>query len=205
MKLFKQSELDNRILQMNLQFFAEPENGGGVPDPDPDGGNGGKQEPEPITQDKLNEIISQKLAKERSKFDKEKEKDIQAAIAEHDRQQQLTDEQKRDEQAKEFEKLKSQLAQRDILDHAKDYASEKGLPASLVGYFLGEDDDKTKANLDTFADEFSKAVQAGIDERFKQTKTPGTGSNGAGSSSDIELAKKLAKNVHGTQKSSYFG
>jgi len=50
-------------------------------------------------------------------------------------------------------------------------ATEKSLPAKLVEFFVGDDVEKTTANLGILEAEFNAAVQAEVDKRFKDGGT----------------------------------
>lgn len=83
------------------------------------------------------------------------------------------------EAKKEIEKLKAEMARKDLLNEATKYALEKKLPVAFVERFLGEDLEKTKGNLDAFASEWSKGLETMVNEKMKQSSyIPGKGSDG---------------------------
>ena len=83
------------------------------------------------------------------------------------------------EAKKEIEKLKAEMAKKDLLNEAIKYATEKKLPTGFVDKFLAEDLDKTKGNLDTFATEWSKGLETMVNEKMKQSSyVPGNGTDG---------------------------
>lgn len=80
---------------------------------------------------------------------------------------------------KELEKERQANARKDLLSQAMKYASDKKLPASIVEKCLGEDFDKTKEEIDTIADDWSKGLEAIATEKMKQSSyIPGNGSDG---------------------------
>ncbi len=80
---------------------------------------------------------------------------------------------------KELEKERQANARKDLLSQAMKYASDKRLPASIVEKCLGEDFDKTKEEIDTIADDWSKGLEAIATEKMKQSSyIPGNGSDG---------------------------
>ncbi|MGE7839601.1 DUF4355 domain-containing protein [Lysinibacillus sp. NPDC093712] len=83
------------------------------------------------------------------------------------------------EEAKQLRDLKAQFeqSQKDatrekLVNHALSTATEKSLPSKLVEFFVGEDAEKTTANLGVLEAEFNAAVQAEVDKRFKDGGTP---------------------------------
>ena len=79
-----------------------------------------------------------------------------------------TDEQKKIRELTESQnKLQKELRFKELLNNAKDYMTEKGLPASLTKYFIGEDEDSTIRNIDLLAGEYSKAVNTKVEAAFK--------------------------------------
>lgn len=80
---------------------------------------------------------------------------------------------------KELEKERQANARKDLLSQAMKYASDKKLPASIVEKCLGEDFDKTKEEIDTIADDWSKGLEAIATEKMKHSSyIPGNGSDG---------------------------
>jgi hypothetical protein len=83
------------------------------------------------------------------------------------------------EAKKEIEKLKAEMARKDLLTEAMKYATEKKLPTGFVDKFLGEDLEKTKANLDGLATDWSKGLETMVNEKMKSSSyVPGKGSDG---------------------------
>lgn len=92
------------------------------------------------------------------------------------------------EAKKEIEKLKAEMARKDLLTEAIKYATEKKLPSGFVEKFLGEDLDSTKANLDGFADAWSKGLESAVNEKIKGSSYVPGGSNPDGSKISIGAA-----------------
>ncbi|AUS87806.1 ribonuclease [Lysinibacillus sp. YS11] len=72
----------------------------------------------------------------------------------------------------QFEQSQKEAAREKLFNQALSTATEKSLPAKLVEFFVGEDADKTNANLGILEAEFIAAVQAEVDKRFKDGGTP---------------------------------
>lgn len=74
----------------------------------------------------------------------------------------------------EIQKLKQELAEQKasalrqtLTNKALTVANEKGLPADLVGYFIGADEDSTMENLSNFEKIYTGAISAKVDEKLK--------------------------------------
>ncbi|MEC1900967.1 DUF4355 domain-containing protein [Bacillus atrophaeus] len=80
-----------------------------------------------------------------------------------------TEEQKRIRKLEKELKDQKTAAQREkLLNKAVSYASEKQLPADVVEFFIGEDEDSTMKNLGVFEEKYTAALQAAIDGKFKE-------------------------------------
>ncbi|GED03072.1 DUF4355 domain-containing protein [Bacillus atrophaeus] len=80
-----------------------------------------------------------------------------------------TEEQKRIRKLeKELEDQKTAAQREKLLNKAVSYASEKQLPADVVEFFIGEDEDSTMKNLGVFEEKYTAALQAAIDGKFKE-------------------------------------
>ena len=74
----------------------------------------------------------------------------------------------------ELEKLKAQVAELAAADakkaltiKAQSMATEKHIPADLISYFIGTDEDSTEANMDTFSKSFTAAVDEAVSAKLK--------------------------------------
>ncbi|MCY7542181.1 DUF4355 domain-containing protein [Bacillus safensis] len=90
-----------------------------------------------------------------------------------------TEEQKRIRKLeKELEDQKSAAQREKLLNKAVSYASEKQLPADVVEFFIGEDEDSTMKNLGAFEEKYSAALQKAIESKFQENgRDVQTGSN----------------------------
>ncbi|MGE0912339.1 DUF4355 domain-containing protein [Bacillus atrophaeus] len=80
-----------------------------------------------------------------------------------------TEEQKRIRKLeKELEDQKTAAQREKLLNKAFSYASEKQLPADVVEFFIGEDEDSTMKNLGVFEEKYTAALQTAIDGKFKE-------------------------------------
>lgn len=91
---------------------------------------------------------------------------------------------------KQLEDMKVEQSKQALLKEALKYAGEKKLPNNFVEKFLGEDLDATKANLDVFATDWSKALQSAVESKIKDTSyTP----PGAGGDDKSSIGSSFAK------------
>lgn len=96
---------------------------------------------------------------------------------------------------KELERERQANARKDLLAQAIKYAADKKLPASIVEKCLGEDFEKTKEVIDAIADDWSKVLEAMVNEKMKQTSyVPGNGADGK----PISIGASIAAQVNNT-------
>lgn len=69
---------------------------------------------------------------------------------------------------REIEQMRRDKERESLRLVAKDYALEKKLPANLVDFFVGENEEGTKSNLESFEKAWSEAVKGAVGETFKQ-------------------------------------
>ncbi|MFT0800364.1 DUF4355 domain-containing protein [Bacillus swezeyi] len=100
-----------------------------------------------------------------------------------------TEEQKRIRNLeKELENQKKASQREKLMNTAISYASEKGLPADLVAYFLGDDEETTMSNLGALEEKYSAAVQKAIEDKFKENgRTVEPGGGGSGQSEKLDI------------------
>ncbi len=92
---------------------------------------------------------------------------------------------------KELEKERQANAKKDLLAQAMKYATDKKLPTSIVEKCLSEDIDKTKEVIDALADDWSKELEALVDEKMKASSyVPGNGADGKPISIGTSIAAK---------------
>lgn len=60
------------------------------------------------------------------------------------------------------------LKRKDLLTSAIKKATEKGLPINVIDRLLGDDEESTEKNLNLFEEEFKKAIETQVNEKFKQ-------------------------------------
>lgn len=83
---------------------------------------------------------------------------------------------------KEIEDERKSRTRQELVNKALKVADEKQLPKGVIDFFIAEDEENTLSNLSKFEEEYSKAVQAAVDAKFKEGGRiiePGGGSGGA--------------------------
>lgn len=95
----------------------------------------------------------------------------------------------------QFEKMQADSARKDLTNKALKIAGEKKLPAELVNFFVGKDEDETTKNLSTLEKAFTTHANAVIEERLKSGyKPPKTDPNPA---TETEQAKAQISSIFG--------
>lgn len=80
-----------------------------------------------------------------------------------------TEEQKRIRKLeKELEDQKTAAHREKLLNKAVSYASEKQLPADVVEFFIGDDEESTMKNLGAFEEKYNAALQKAIESKFQE-------------------------------------
>lgn len=94
--------------------------------------------------------------------------------------------------------LLAELKKKDLLTAAIKKATEKGLPIGLIDRFLGDDEESTEKNLGAFEEQWKKAVEAQVEQKFKAGgREPGAGGTPppAPSEGSTPLVKELLSQV----------
>jgi hypothetical protein len=145
-------------------------------------------EPKTYTQEELDRIVKDRLAREK----KEQAKKVAEAekLAKMDAQQKA--EYERDELQKELDELKRDKALAEMSKTARKMLSDEGINISdeLLSRLVTTDAEETKAAVDGFKKLFKAAVEDAVKERAKGT-TPKIITNNGNAMSEID--KRIAK------------
>lgn len=91
----------------------------------------------------------------------------------------------------DLEKERAANARKDLLTEAVKYANEKGIKLSAIDKFLGDDLDTTKSNLDKLAEDWSKGIEAVVEQKMKvNSYIPGISGEGDPVSIGTSIAAK---------------
>lgn len=112
--------------------------------------------------------------------DKRIEDAVQKRVEERERRAKMSADEKATEDRKKLEErnkqLEAQLEQRDRIDYGRQIATQYHVPSSMIEHLIGATNEETESNMKSFADDYSKAVQAGVDSRLAGTQQPQLGS-----------------------------
>jgi hypothetical protein len=124
-----------------------------------------------------------------------------AKMSEADKAQALLDKSKL-----ELETREKSLAQKELKLETINILNDKKLPITFADILLGEDADKTKANVDTFDKAFREALEAAVNERLKGNPPKGGLGGNAGDNFGKKVAEAYSKNNEALEKArqSYF-
>lgn len=192
MEKFKMLQNDKQPIKLNLQFFADGEGGeggeGAPPEPPASKTEDGK-ESKTFTQDDLNKIISDRLTKERKKWDEELSSKVEEAKTEAQKLAKMNAEQKAEYERKQLEeqlsKREAEITRRELRATALETLAEKGLPKQLAEVLVYTDAEATNKSIDAVEKSFRDAVEQAVNDRLKNSTPPKTGGSG-GTPSSLE-------------------
>lgn len=165
------------------------------------GENTQDQSPKTFSQDEVNDIIAKRVNEINAKNEEKTAKAIEKAIADYERKQQMSDEEKaKDELAQaqaNLAKEKRDLSIRENRAEAREILQEKSMPSVFVNYVVDEDLEKTKENIDKFEKTWNEALSKAVDQRLAgktpvdpSTKTPPSSDGDKLSTRDLLFGKK---------------
>lgn len=93
----------------------------------------------------------------------------------------------------EMEHMKKEKIREQLTNKALKVATEKGLPADLVDYFIGQDEETTNKNLETLEKVFTDKLENSVKERLKDNSyTPPIG--GSDSEGGLDFISVIKEN-----------
>lgn len=184
-----------KLMPMNLQFFAEP-SPEPEPTPEPEGKpDAGKGEPEggkAFTRDDIAKMISA----EKDKWQKEHEADVEEAKNEAAKLAKMSAKEREDAENKkkldDIAKREANLNRRELEVATKTELVNSDLPESFLDVVIGKDAESTKENIKKVKELFDKEVQAEVTNRLK-TDLPKAGSAAGGDSITARIQQNLSK------------
>lgn len=191
---------------LNLQLFADGDGGGegagapsagggsdggsGAGEGDKGAGDGGGKS---FSQEDLNKILSERLGKEKSKWEKDLQTKLDEAKTEAEKLAKMNAEDKAEHERQKREKAladrESDITRRELRATALEQLSEKKLPLSLAEVLVYTDADATNKSLEAVEKAFREAVEAGVNERLKGDPPGGGGGKGTPASTGSNYAK----------------
>lgn len=202
---------------MDLQFFAEPDNGTGATggngsgtgmagDPSTDPGNGNQ---EPVTFDDF-----LKSGENQSEFDRRIQKAVQTAVtnaqekwkaltdnklSEAEKLAKMTSAEKTEYQKQQLEKKLAEYERKETLSDmsktARKILTDKkiNIPDEILANLVTEDAEATKASVETFAKLFDDAVQDALKKALKGQTPQGSASGTTYTKDQIVAIKNTAE------------
>lgn len=193
----------NDKLNLNLQFFADNDEGepGQSNDKKPENNSG--QEQETYTRSEVDSQISKAVETALSKRDRKHQQELDKAREEAKKEAEsyakLTEKEKKD---KEFEKREQALAEkekefklRELKSDVESDLKEKGLPTSFAQSLIHlEDNEQINEVVNSIKEDFDRAVQEQVKEATRQSTPSGqqrdVSSNKKTSDSFAEIARQ---------------
>lgn len=157
---------DIRKIPLNLQLFADEEAETEVDQANVDFE---KETEKTFTQDEVNKIVQDRLAKEKAKNEKAQEEAKKLAKMNAEQKNQYMVEQLQ----KELEEYKNKEAKNDMIKEANSMLKDNDitLPDEVVAMLIGDNAEDTKVCVDSFSKAFKTAVERAVNEKLKG-KTP---------------------------------
>lgn len=126
-----------------------------------------------FTQADMDNLAGKIRGEEKAKNEEAIKIAVANAIAEHERQAKLTQEEREKEaRAKDEAKLKArenELTLRENRITAQELLSQKNIPIDLVDFVVDLDENKTKENIEKLAKTYNKSVENGVTDKLKGT------------------------------------
>lgn len=157
---------DIRKIPLNLQLFADD---GAETEVDQANVDSEKETEKTFTQDEVNKIVQDRLAKEKAKNEKAQEEAKKLAKMNAEQKNQYMMEQLQ----KELEEYKTKEAKNNMIKEANSMLKDNDitLPDEVVAMLIGDNAEDTKVCVDSFSKAFKTAVERAVNEKLKG-KTP---------------------------------
>lgn len=154
-------------------------------------GNNEGQAGKTFTQADMDNLAGKIRSEEKAKHEQAIKDAVAGAIAEHERQAKLTQEQRESEaKSKREAELKAReddLTLRENRIKAQELLSQKNIPIDLVEFVVDLDESKTKENIEKLAKTYNKSVETGVTDKLKST--PPTDFSNSNSNDNTEKSK----------------
>lgn len=160
-------------------------------DVDTNQANGGKENPNSklFSQEDVDNVVRKRLAEQKTKYDAQVQDLIRQGIADYDRKQKLTAEERVSEEnqkrEQELDEKERQITLRENRASAIEVLANKGIDTSLVDFIVDLDQDKMSDNIKTLEKSFNKAVEEAVKQRLAG-KAPTDFGNGTQKQTDGE-------------------
>lgn len=164
-------EYIKNMMPLNLQLFAEEEEEGEEDTGDegnPDNAQSGEPEDDKskvttLTEDDVNRIVKQRLAREKKKWEKDH--------TEAERLRKMTDDEKKqyeeDKRKEDLDNREAAITRRELTAVAKEQLNAAGVPADMADFIDYTDADTVNESVKRLSKAFKGAVQQSVDDRLK--------------------------------------
>lgn len=185
-----------KLMPMNLQFFAEPnEPVDPTNEPNP-AGNEGEEPKEPTGKTFTRDDIAKMISAEKDKWQKEHEADVEEAKNEAAKLAKMSAKEREDAENKkkldDIAKREANLNRRELEVATKTELVNSDIPESFLDVVIGKDAESTKENIKKVKELFDKEVQTEVTNRLK-TDLPKAGSAAGGDSITARIQQNLSK------------
>lgn len=173
--------MKKNLFKIPMQFFAEgaDDNADNTSDNNntepqqadntqPQGTNEPKAEGKTFSQEEVDKIISERLSRQKEKFEKEKAEAAKLAKMNADQKAEY-EKQKREEELAAREKA---VTVRELKAEAKNILAENKLPSGLADILNYESAEACKASIEAVKKAFNEAVSAQVDARLRNNNIP---------------------------------
>ena len=161
-------EYIKNMMPLNLQLFAEEGEENTGDEGNPDDAQSGEPEDDKskvttLTEDDVNKIVKQRLAREKKKWEK--------AHTEAERLQKMTDDEKKqyeeDKRKEDLDNREAAITRRELTAVAKEQLNAAGVPADMADFIDYTDADTVNESVKRLSKAFKGAVQQSVDDRLK--------------------------------------
>lgn len=173
---------EDKLLPLNLQFFAEDPPSDPPADPPEDPPKNiemTKEELEKQIEAESDRKLNSALEKKQKEWESETDKRIKKALEEKERLSKLSEKEREEEQLTQREKdiaaRESEIERKVLRSEAVDDLQKKELPADFAGFLLGENAEQTLENINNFKKTFDEAVNTAVKEKLRQDTPPASG------------------------------
>ena len=161
-------EYNKNMMPLNLQLFAKEGEEGTGDEGNHDKAQAGEEEDDKykvatLTEDEVNRIVKQRLAREKKKWEKDH--------TEAERLQKMTDDEKKqyeeDKRKEDLDNREAAITRRELTAIAKEQLNAAGVPADMADFIDYTDADTVNESVKRLSKAFKGAVQQSVDDRLK--------------------------------------
>ena len=126
-----------------------------------------------FTQEEVDKIIKDRLARERVKAEKEQEEAKKLAKMNADEKAKY----EHDKLVEELNQLKAEKSRRELQDTARGLLQEKNIDTDLLPFLDYTDAESCKASIDKLSSAWNKAIEKAVNDRIKTNTVPKMANN----------------------------